>query len=214
MKNVNQRIKWLVVGIGVMYAMQSAVLLVLHYVAPAWAPEGFHNILATVGTMLAAFLVGGFVIGLMAERILLIEPTLAALGALLIDMLLTKTGVLKEIFLTSIAMEAGQYGTVASLAAIAIVAAIAGSLVGERMVTPQEQWISQAVVVVGLAGLLLGPFLVLSRYLPITFSVIVGLALLGGIALAAYRFEHPRHELEEVSINPDRYVDSKQASSH
>jgi hypothetical protein len=214
MKDLKERMRWLLLGIGVMYATQSAILLIIHYAAPNWGPEGFHNILATIGTMLAAFLIGGFVIGLMAERILLIEPTLAAVGALLIDMLLTKTGVLKEMFLSSIALEAREYGTVFTIAAIAVVATIAGSLVGERMVTPQEQRIGPVVLVIGLVGLLLGPFLVLSKYVPMAFSLIVGLALLGGIGLAAYRFTHPRHDMDEMSINPERYVETKEAHLH
>src|SRR6185503_8493531 len=45
---------------------------------------------------------------------------------------------------------------------VAVVAALAGALAGERLEAPVESWINQALMIVGLAGLVLGPYLVIS----------------------------------------------------
>ena len=63
---MKERLKWLCVGVGVMFGMQLLILLIVHNLIPATAPPGFSNLLATIVYTLVAFLAGGFVIGLMA----------------------------------------------------------------------------------------------------------------------------------------------------
>lgn len=211
---MQERIKWLLVGVGVMYATQWVILLAIRYLMPHSGPEVFHNIIATIGYTLVAFLVGGFVIGLMAERILIIEPILAASATLLLDVLFTEVGWLKETFLFSVDLLKGDYFTSLAIGAVATAAAIAGALAGERITVPQEDWLSQTFVAVGLAGLLLGPFLVLGPYLPLAFAIIIGLALFGGILMAAYRFGRAHRRLDEISIRPESHLPPEELRTH
>lgn len=57
--------------------------------------------------MLFAFLAGGFVIGLLAERTNQMDLVLAAVMTLSIDMLSTQGGVLQDMFLFSVAFQEG-----------------------------------------------------------------------------------------------------------
>ena len=66
---MKERLKWLCVGVGVMFGMQLIILLIVHNLIPVAAPPGFSSLLATIVYTLVAFMAGGFVIGLMAERI-------------------------------------------------------------------------------------------------------------------------------------------------
>ncbi|PYV40536.1 MAG: hypothetical protein DMG06_20040 [Acidobacteria bacterium] len=168
-------------------------------------PIGFHNVIAYLGYTLAAFVVGGYVMGLMAERVLIFEPLLAALGSLLLDLLFTQAGLLKGagVFLFSLLLQAGNYKDAWIIAAIGIVAAIAGAFVGERWAIPQEDWVSQSLLAIGLLGLLLGPFFLLGTYLPTGYLLIVGAALLAGILIAAYRFGKSDDETKDISIKPN-----------
>jgi hypothetical protein len=185
---MKERIKWLLVGVGVMYATQLIFLeLIGLFIRPFGSVE-FHNFMATIVYTVGAFLVGGFVIGLMAEKILIIEPALAAGAVLLLDVLTSQVGWLRGVFQISIAVEEAKYGTVFAIGAVAIVAAIAGGRAGERLGVPGESWVSQTLVAVGLAGLFLGPSLMVGSYLPLAYSIPIWLALLGGILIAAYKY--------------------------
>jgi hypothetical protein len=202
MKTIAKR---LLMGIGFMYATQVVfLLLIVRYLMPTSGPFEFHNFMAYLGYMLAAFVVGGLVMGLMAERVLIFEPLLAAIGALFLDFLFTQAGLLKGagVFLFSLAFQAGNYSEALIVAAIGIVAAIAGAFVGERWAIPQDDWVSQSLLTIGLLGLLLGPLFLLGIYLPISYLLIVGAALLVGICIAVYRFEKSDDEREEISISP------------
>lgn len=206
---MKDRIKWLLAGVGVMYATQLIVLLAIHYLIPHSVPTEFYNFTAAIVYTLLAFLLGGFVIGLRAGRFLIIGPTLAAVTTLLIDVLSTQAERLNGIFLFSIAVEQGGYGTALTIGIIAIVAAIAGGLAGQRWTLPEEDWVSQSLLILGLVGLLLGPFLLSVLYLPITLSIIIGLALLVGSVIAVWRFGRRRRKVEEISIRPENYGSSE-----
>src|SRR5262245_39554258 len=166
---------------------------------PTSGPFEFQNVIAYLGYLVAAFVVGGFVMGLMAERVLIVEPFLAAIGTLLLDFLFTQAGLLKGsgVFLFSLELQAGNYGNALIVAAIGIVAAIAGAFVGEQRAIPQEDWVSRSLLTIGLMGLLLGPFFLLGTYLPTGYLLIVGAALLVGVCIAAYRFGKSDDEKED-----------------
>jgi len=213
MKEIAKRV---LVGVGCMYATQVIfILLIVRYLMPTSGPIEFHNVIAYLGYTLAAFVVGGLVMGLMAERVLIFEPLLAAIGALLLDFLFTQAGLLKGVgvFLFSLESQSGNYRDALTIAAIGIVAAIAGAFVGERWAIPQEDWVSQALLTIGLLGLLLGPFFVLGIYLPIGYLSIVGAALLAGICIAAYRFRKSDDERDDVSISPTSRTPGKGKSA-
>src|SRR5262249_51205095 len=88
-------VKRVLVGVGFMYAAQVFLLLVVRYLMPSSSPFEFQNVIAYLGYIVAAFVVGGLVMGLMAERVLIFEPFLAAIGTLLVDFLFTQAGLLK-----------------------------------------------------------------------------------------------------------------------
>jgi hypothetical protein len=197
-------VKRVLVGVGFMYAAQVIFLLLVRYLMPTSSPFEFHNVIAYLGYMLAAFVVGGFVMGLMAERVLIFEPFLAAIGTLLLDFLFTQAGLLKGsgVFLFSLALQARNYRDALIVAVVGIVAAIAGAFVGERRAIPHEDWVTQSLLTIGLLGLLLGPFFLLGTYLPTGYLLIVGAALLVGVCIAVYRFEKSDDEREDISISP------------
>jgi len=196
--------KRVLVGVGLMYAIQAVfLLLIIRYLMPVSGPIEFHNLIAHLGYTLAAFIAGGYVMGWMAERILILEPLIAALAALLIDFVFTQAGLLKGtgVFLFSLALQERDYKNALIIAAVAVVAAIAGALAGERRTVPEEDWVSQTFLVLGLSGLLLGPFFLLGIYLPAGYLVIVGAALFAGIVVAGYRFGKAGSGAEEISIS-------------
>ena len=202
---MRDRIKWLLAGVGVMYGMQLLILLIVHNLIPASAPPGFSSLLATVVYTLVAFMAGGFVIGLMADRIRIIEPVIATIVTLGIDVLTTVAGGLSGMFLFSFAISQGDYGTAVTIGSVAIVAALAGALAGERMAIPGESWIDQVLMVVGLAGLLIGPYLMISSIMnvPTGFSVALGVLLLLGVWWVSHRFRKQDEEEEAMSIRPE-----------
>lgn len=200
---MKERIKWLCVGVGVMYATQIIILLIVHNLIPAGAPPEFSNLLATVVYTLVAFMAGGFVIGLMAERVDITESAIATALTLGIDTVTSLAGGLSGMFLFSFAISQGSYGTAATIAAVAMVAAVAGSLAGERLTVPTESWLSQGLMIVGLAGLTLGPFLLLSSFASRTVTVTTGILLLGGIWAVSHHLHQQDREEEEMSIRPE-----------
>ena len=202
---MKDRIKWLCAGIGVMYGMQLIILLIVHNLIPSSAPPGFSNLVATVVYTLVAFLAGGFVIGLMSDRIRIIEPVIATVVTLGIDLLTTITGKLSGMFLFSFAVGQRDYGTALTIAAVAVVAALAGALAGERLAVPVESWIDQALMIVGLAGLLIGPYFVISSTMtiPVGFSVALGVLLLAGVWWVSHLFRTQDEEEEAMSIRPE-----------
>jgi hypothetical protein len=200
---MKDRIKWLGVGVGVMYGTQLLILLMIHNLIPASAPPGFANLLATIVYTLVAFMAGGFVMGLMTERVDIAESTIATILTLGIDTTTSLAGGLSGMFLFSFAISQGSYGTALTIGAVAVVAAVAGSLAGERLAVPSESWASQGLMIIGLAGLTLGPFLVLSSFVSRTMSLLMGVLLLGGIWAVSHHFHKQDREEEEMSIRPE-----------
>ncbi|MEW5976169.1 MAG: hypothetical protein AB1898_10240 [Acidobacteriota bacterium] len=200
---MNDRAKRIVIGVGVMYAAQAAILLAAHYLTPHTGPHEIHHLLASLGYTLAAFVIGGYVMGWLAEEILIVEPTLAACGALLIDLLFTRAGLLNGlgVFPFSLTVQDQDFTGALTIAAIAIVSAVAGALAGERRTVPEDDWADQVFTAVGMAGLVLGPFFLLGVHLPLGYLLLVGLAVAAGIGFATYRYERDLGETDEVSIS-------------
>ena len=201
---MKERVKWLSVGVGVMFGMQVLILFIIHNLIPAVAPPGFSSLLATIAYTLVAFLAGGFVIGLMAERIEIVEPVLATMVTLAIDVVTTLVGGLGGMFLFSFAVQQGDYGIAAAIGGVATVAALAGSLAGERLTVPEESWIDQTLMVLGLAGLVIGPYALISAAMTIPRGVSIGfgILLLGVIWWVARHFRNQDSEEEALSIRP------------
>jgi len=194
-----------------MYGMQLLILFVIHNLIPATAPSGFSILLATVVYTLIAFMAGGFVIGLMAEQIEIVEPVIATVVTLAIDVITTLAGGLSGMFLFSFAVGQRDYGIALTIGSVAVLAALAGALAGERLTVPVESWIDQALMILGLAGLVMGPYLVISEVMSIPRSVTLGLGilLLGGIWLVSHQFHKRDREEEAMSIRPEAARESR-----
>ena len=200
---MKERIKWLCMGVGVMYGMQLIILLIIHNFIPLSAPPAFSTLLATVVSTLVAFMAGGFVIGLMSERVAIVEPAIATVLTLAIDAIIATVGGLSGMFLFSFAIAQGNYGTALTIAAVAFVAAMAGSLTGERMTVPTENWVDLTLVILGMAGLVAGPFLLLGTFLPRPVGIGMGVLVLGSIWLISHHLHQQDREEEELSIRPE-----------
>ena len=93
---------------------------------------------------------------------------------------------------------------------MAIVASIAGAFAGERLKIPEEDWISHTLVISGLAGLALGPFLLIGAFLPRGIAIVIGAILLSGILFVSRWFKRQDMiEKEEMSIRPEAARKSK-----
>jgi hypothetical protein len=199
---MKERLKWLCVRAGVLYGMQLLILLIVDSLIPMNAPQGFSNLLATIVYTLVAFMAGGFVIGLMAERIAIVELAIAAVVTLTIDVLTTFAGGVSGMFLFSFAFRQGDYGVALSIGCVAVVSALAGSLAGERQTAHVECWSDQALIIASLLGLVMGPYIVISSALsmPLSMTLGFGVLLLGGIWLVSHHFHKQDEEEEAMSI--------------
>jgi hypothetical protein len=186
-----------------MYGMQLLILLIIHNLIPMTAPPAFSNLLATIVYTLVAFMPGGFVIGLMAERIAMVELAIATVVTLTIDVLTTFAGGVGSIFLFS-AFRQGDYGVALTIGCVAVVGALAGALAGERLTVHMEYWSDQALILASLLGLVMGPYIVISSALTIPLSMTLGLGvlLLGGIWLVLHHFHKQDQEEGAMSIRP------------
>jgi hypothetical protein len=200
---MKERLKWLCVGVGLIYGMQLLILLIIHSLIPMTAPPGFSNLLATIVYTLVAFMAGGFVIGVIAERIAITELAIATVVALTIDVLTTFAGGVSGMFLFSFAFRQGDFRVALSIGCVAVVAALAGALAGERLTVHVECWSDQALIVTSLLGLVMGPYIMISSALtvPLSMTLGFGVLLLGGIWLVSHHF-HKQDE-EAMSIRPE-----------
>lgn len=157
---------------------------------------------------LGSFFVGGLILGFMQERVILGEPVIAALGAMLVTSLAVMAGAPETIFLVSFARSGAWMSFLVTIAG-GVIVTVAGALIGERLRTPAEETpIVRASIVTGLGVVIIGPFLLLIPYgLPWYVAVIAILVVLVLVGLAYYLFvEGPTFEKEvsEISISLER----------
>ena len=141
----------------------------------------------------------------------IVEPVIATVVTLAIDVITTLAGGLSGMFLFSFAVGQRDYGIALTIGSVAVLAALAGALAGERLTVPVESWIDQALMILGLAGLVMGPYLVISEVMSIPRSVTLGLGilLLGGIWLVSHQFHKRDREEEAMSIRPEAARESR-----
>ena len=210
---MKERLKWLCVGVGVMFGMQLIILLIVHnlFLAPhprdsraCWQPSPIRCRLH--GRRVCYWSHG--------ERIEIVEPVAATVVTLAIDVLTTLAGGLSGMFLFSLAFRQGDYGVALAIGGVAVVAALAGALAGERLEAPVESWINQALMILGLAGLVLGPYLVISIVINIPRSATpaFGVYCLADRAVS-HHFRKQDEEEEAMSIRPEATRDQLGATA-
>jgi hypothetical protein len=150
----------------------------------------------------------------MEDRVVLGEPVLAALIAMMLTTLTAFLGLPETVFLASFA-KAGAWGSLIMTVAVGIIATVGGGLIGERIRVPTEDDpLARAAVAVGLALVITGPFflLMLPPYnLPWSVVVTAVLIVLVLVGVAYYMFtrgETFEKSIEEISISPERRRES------
>jgi MFS family permease len=226
MKN---RIKWLLVGLGITFGLQVLISLIFTGIAfsAARSESGTQEESISVlilGFTIGSFLVGGFVIGWLEESIRVTDGLIVAVATLILSALIyiSLPQGNKGQFVTGIYLGGGadQFlltGRGAIFAALALVAAAAGSYLGGRVSAPQESALDRVAVLLGLIGAIVGPFVLLAvggnesasnqPNLPWYFLVIVLVVLLLIVAAGFVMFTRESHYEEEISISPDRRLE-------
>ncbi|HZS45806.1 MAG TPA: hypothetical protein VFC63_11935 [Blastocatellia bacterium] len=198
---MKERIKWALVGFGFMFGLQILIGQVVRLFSnTSDNPDAYYIII--VGLTLGTFLVGGMIIGLMLDEIAIAESVGAAIAALVLNALLSLSNV--GVSHNPLFFGQSSVGWSVVVAVVAVVLAIGGALIGERINTPQSDTLSSALLIIGLLAVIVGPYVLLIREVPGRAIAIVGVILLVAIAVALWLFTHERSPVEDVSISPDR----------
>ncbi len=210
-------IRNILVGTAVVFGLQVLLGILISIYAAQIAQANVEPLTASLrfgnplflAISLGSFFVGGLIVGFMEERVVLLEPiVVAALTMALISLAVGILGLAETVFLISFA-KAGAWGSFITTVATAIIATVAGALIGERMRTPAEDdALARAAITIGLTLVIVGPFLLMTSYgLPGYVVVIVVLMLLALLGLAYYLFTKGaplEEEIKDMSISPER----------
>jgi hypothetical protein len=223
---MKDRIKSLLVGVGITFGLQVIISLIFTGIAysAARSETGIEQntiSLLTLGLALGAFLIGGFVVGWMDEAPRVLDAIVVALITLLLSVMVFLALPVdnRAQFVTGISLSGGTRGFVFSwygmlFVALSIIASIAGAYLGTKVSAPRETIVDRAALVLGLVGAVAGPFILLAMgsgdptrpdqpNLPWYFLVIVLLVLLVIIGAGFVMFTRESHLEDEISINPD-----------
>lgn len=223
---MKDRIKSVLVGVGITFGLQVIISLIFTGIAysAANSQTGIeqHTIsLVTLGLALGAFLIGGFVVGWMDEAPRVGDAVLAALITLALSILVFMVLPVdnRAQFVTGISISGDtkrfvitKYGVL--FVVLSVIASAAGAYLGTKVSAPRETIVDRIALVLGLIGAIAGPFVLLAMgsgdptrpdqpNLPWYFLVIVLLILLVIIAAGFVMFTRESHLEEEISINPD-----------
>lgn len=216
---MDARMKRLLIGFGIMFGMQFLAAY-LGLKTGGNNPESTFYIM--LGFTLAAYFGGGLVMGLLSDRIIVLEPAFAALisvaaNASLAALSTKSTGELgiADVLFTSYAIQKMAVGSLLLAVGAVVAAALVGALVGERIAIPTYDWISSAATLFGLICLVIGPIFLLSRTgterglpgIPAPFMIIIVLLFLVVVGIGYFLFTRETNEAEEISISPEKRRD-------
>jgi len=223
---MKDRIKSLLVGVGITFGLQVIISLIFTGIAysAASSETGIEQntiSLATLGLALGAFLIGGFVVGWMDEAPRIVDAIMVALITILLSVLVFLALPVnnRAQFVTGICLSGGTktfvfnwYGLL--FVVLSMIASAAGAYLGTKVTAPRETIVDRIALVLGLIGAIAGPFVLLAMgsgdptrpdqpNLPWYFLVIVLLVLLLIVAAGFVMFTRESRLEEEISINPD-----------
>lgn len=210
---MRDRLKWGLAGLGLMVGIQLGIAWAIRLWFSTSVSNPESTFFVAVGYTIAAFMLGGLAMGVISDRRLFFEPIAAATGALVLNWACSAVNLSGEVLFfgdaVRHALEGKQRGANLAYAAgvlvVAIVAAIWGAQIGDRIETPIEDRLSTTALILGFAGLVAGPYVMLIGRVPLSILSIAAAGLLAGLGWGIYRFERRREE--EISIRPSaRFV--------
>jgi MFS family permease len=223
---MKDRIKWMLAGIGFTFGIQVLISLVFTWVAFRAAtnridvPQGFASVLV-LGFTLGAFLVGGFVVGWMNERVRLGDAAIVAVTTVFLTAVVyaalqrpNKGQFVSAAWLANSSGDLALTGQGVLFVVMAMVTAGIGAYIGWHMNVPQEGVFDRVALLAGLIGAVVGPFVLLAiggrdpnnpsaPGLPWYFLVIVLLLVLVIIGVGFFMFARDSRDSEEISISPE-----------
>ena len=221
---MKHRIRWMLVGLGFTFGLQSLIALLanLLFFGVPGSPPAKIVVAMVFGLMIGAFLIGGFIVGVMSERFQLTDTSALLFLTLLLSAIVFtfSSGVSGRYHLTTnwLSDASGQVSITAGsflYVALAWMAAAAGTYIGYRVNIPQEGQFDRLAALLGLLGAVVGPFVLFSiggddpasagnQGFPWYFLVIVILIVLVLIGVGFLLFTRESHHAEEISIHSSR----------
>lgn len=221
---MKHRMKWMLFGLGFTFGIQATISLIANLLfGKTQSSQGIILVLV-FGLTLGAFLVGGFAIGLMSEKIRLLDSAIAAMTTILLNgllLLLVSAGGSSYLAMNWLNDSAGRISITGQsflYIILALVASMAGTYIGWRVQAPQEKQFDRIVLLVGLMGAVIGPFAMFSfegsdtantneQPFPWYFLVIVILLVLVIMGVGFLMFTRESHNADDISISPPKSED-------
>jgi MFS family permease len=218
---MKHRIKWMLLGLVFTFGIQAAISLIANLLfGKAQAPQGIILVLI-FGLTLGTFLIGGFVVGLMSEKLHFLDSAIVALATILLSALLfllvSSAGryYLAMNWLNDSSGHVSITGQNFLYILLALVAAVAGTYLGWRVQAPQEGQFDRIALLIGLMGAVIGPFVMFSfegsdaasaseQQFPWYFLVIVILLVLVIMGVGFLIFTRESRHADEISISPPK----------
>jgi MFS family permease len=220
------RIKWVLVALGLAFGLQVLISLVYTWIAYSAAgsarpvPQGTTSVLV-FGFAVGTYLIGGFVVGWMNDRLRIGDGIIVALltliPALLVYLALPEGNRAQFVIGVLLSDPAGNLvlsGRSILFVASGTMASALGAYIGWHATVPQEGIFDRIALALGLLGAIVGPFILLaagghpdnsnSPGLPWYFLAIVLVLVLVIIAVGFVLFARESQQADEISISPDR----------
>jgi hypothetical protein len=221
---MKHRMKWMLLGLGFTFGIQATISLIANLLlGKTQSPQGILLVLI-FGLTLGAFLIGGFVIGLMSEKIRLLDSAIVAMTTILLNallLLLASAGSRNYLAMNWLNDSAGRVSITGQsflYIILALVASMAGTYIGWRVQAPQEGQFDRIALLVGLMGAVIGPFVMFSfegsdtattneQQFPWYFLVIVILLVLVIMGVGFLMFTRESHHADDISISSPKRED-------
>lgn len=226
---MKDRIKWILVGLGVTFGLQfiiSVLFTAIAYSNKSSAADVISDTASAVafGAALGAFLVGGFVIGWLTEELRVVDSLIVAVLTLALTLLMYSAlpsgnkGQFVSGYLLSDPRRGALFGV------IALIAAVIGAYWGWHLKVPQEGRLDRIALVAGLVGAVVLPFVLLAiggrdpstpnaPGLPWYFLVIVLVLVLLIVGAGFVLFTRESHYEDEISISPEHHKEEGPAAT-
>jgi hypothetical protein len=227
---MKDHIKWILVGLGFTFGLQVIISLLftgIAYSNKASTADVISDTASAVafGAALGAFLIGSFVVGWLTEDLRLGDSLIASLSTLALTLLVyakLPPGN-KGQFVSGYLLSDLRRGVL--FAVVALIAGLIGAYWGWHLKVPQEGRFDRIVLLAGLVGAVVLPFVLLAiggrdpstpnaPGLPWYFLVIVLVLVLVIVGVGFVLFTRESHYDDEISISPEHHKEEGPAATH